>query len=724
MAKHTQRNIIFVIFGVVIIGSMAFLFQQGASGEFEIRLPPPAQLTDAGFEPIEAPFGSAVPTGINCKVKQTTIVVGQRGNTIGEIDRIESGGLQGSPFALSFTFSLQDEKVSHFQVEPKIFCSESGGLAVEAWVKNMQVRTRGSYLGTTQTIDIERITQSSLLNFGQGQGEQRITQFILTADDLEDGLPVQNFPATYQFDVTGTLNIAYRDFPSIVYQIPILVGDLRTSYIVNILKDPFDFTCPDGTLVQDASDCTIVNPPEPPKDSDGDGILDINDKCPFSPEDFDGFEDGDGCPESGTGIIDVPEEPITLTCEADDDAKLCKLECEQGGGVWTIVNNSKPFCVSGGDIMDEDDPVTTSSEELFLSGQLKNKVTVFYDDNSRDEVVGDFTTANFISQTGTIVPTLELSGSTTGLQEKVVDRIDYQLFYIFPSSPNITLTDSDVRFTVRVIVSSVQESTGSFIPAIGAELGTPRTFTNIGTGFNLGTASISSATIENIARDAGVTEGQARKINIEIIAGGEFELQAGSDIQRFAPQGTSITLQQFTFNNEVVPVGGGNGVTCPSNTVPVLDSQGEVIDCDPIEVDTPICRTPERPQGFACSDSYIAQFCVNGDINNCVERDGDGDGFVDILDNCPNTFSTSNEGCPAGQTTDDDEECDSIRDGICVLGEIIIISNPEPLCSVLNPEFCNEQSPFTLLSTTNLLIFGGIFLVLIGVIVFIVRRRQ
>jgi len=32
-------------------------------------------------------------------------------------------------------------------------------------------------------------------------------------------------------------------------------------------------------------------------DGDGDGIADLDDKCPTQPEDKDGFEDGDGCPE-------------------------------------------------------------------------------------------------------------------------------------------------------------------------------------------------------------------------------------------------------------------------------------------------------------------------------------------------------------------------------------------------------------------------------------------
>jgi OmpA-OmpF porin, OOP family len=43
------------------------------------------------------------------------------------------------------------------------------------------------------------------------------------------------------------------------------------------------------------------------KDTDGDGILDKDDKCPTKPEDKDGFQDEDGCPDpdnDGDGILD------------------------------------------------------------------------------------------------------------------------------------------------------------------------------------------------------------------------------------------------------------------------------------------------------------------------------------------------------------------------------------------------------------------------------------
>ncbi|UCF46782.1 MAG: OmpA family protein [Myxococcales bacterium] len=54
----------------------------------------------------------------------------------------------------------------------------------------------------------------------------------------------------------------------------------------------------------------------PDLDNDGDGVLDVNDGCPNDPEDIDGFEDEDGCPDpdnDGDGILDVddqcPNEP-------------------------------------------------------------------------------------------------------------------------------------------------------------------------------------------------------------------------------------------------------------------------------------------------------------------------------------------------------------------------------------------------------------------------------
>jgi OmpA-OmpF porin, OOP family len=75
----------------------------------------------------------------------------------------------------------------------------------------------------------------------------------------------------------------------------------------NVDKCPNDPEDKDG--FQDADGC-----PDP--DNDGDGIPDAIDKCPNDPEDRDGFQDADGCPDpdnDGDGIPDAidqcPNEP-------------------------------------------------------------------------------------------------------------------------------------------------------------------------------------------------------------------------------------------------------------------------------------------------------------------------------------------------------------------------------------------------------------------------------
>jgi outer membrane protein OmpA-like peptidoglycan-associated protein len=45
-----------------------------------------------------------------------------------------------------------------------------------------------------------------------------------------------------------------------------------------------------------------------PKDSDHDGVKDDDDACPESPEDFDGYEDADGCPDTDNDGDGLPDE--------------------------------------------------------------------------------------------------------------------------------------------------------------------------------------------------------------------------------------------------------------------------------------------------------------------------------------------------------------------------------------------------------------------------------
>jgi outer membrane protein OmpA-like peptidoglycan-associated protein len=73
--------------------------------------------------------------------------------------------------------------------------------------------------------------------------------------------------------------------------------------------------------------CAPAAPPPPgPGDVDGDGILDNVDECPRVPEDKDGFQDQDGCPEDDNdadGIVDkiddCPDDPEDRDGYQDQD---------------------------------------------------------------------------------------------------------------------------------------------------------------------------------------------------------------------------------------------------------------------------------------------------------------------------------------------------------------------------------------------------------------------
>ncbi|MFT7578479.1 MAG: outer membrane protein OmpA-like peptidoglycan-associated protein [Myxococcota bacterium] len=56
----------------------------------------------------------------------------------------------------------------------------------------------------------------------------------------------------------------------------------------------------------------------PDPDNDQDGVLDVNDKCPLDPEDIDGFEDNDGCPDTDNDQDGLPDTGDTCPDDPED----------------------------------------------------------------------------------------------------------------------------------------------------------------------------------------------------------------------------------------------------------------------------------------------------------------------------------------------------------------------------------------------------------------------
>ena len=108
--------------------------------------------------------------------------------------------------------------------------------------------------------------------------------------------------------------------------------------------DPEDF---DG--FEDTDGC-------PDLDNDKDGIPDVRDKCPDLAEDFDGFEDEDGCPDldnDGDGIPDIrdkcPNEPEDFDGVQDDDGCPDIVVDSDGDGIPDDVDKcpTKPEDLDG-----------------------------------------------------------------------------------------------------------------------------------------------------------------------------------------------------------------------------------------------------------------------------------------------------------------------------------------------------------------------------------------
>lgn len=86
----------------------------------------------------------------------------------------------------------------------------------------------------------------------------------------------------------------------------------------------------------------------PEYDTDGDGLLDGQDKCPSQPENWNGYKDDDGCPEldtDGDGRIDpldqCPTQPETFNGVKDEDG------CPDGSASGTASTDAPPHGATG-----------------------------------------------------------------------------------------------------------------------------------------------------------------------------------------------------------------------------------------------------------------------------------------------------------------------------------------------------------------------------------------
>jgi hypothetical protein len=74
-----------------------------------------------------------------------------------------------------------------------------------------------------------------------------------------------------------------------------------------------------GATIHKVAAPTATPTPTPTPDSDGDGISDAQDACPNDPEDFDGFQDEDGCPDGDFSFAIITDLHVGRYTEYGDD---------------------------------------------------------------------------------------------------------------------------------------------------------------------------------------------------------------------------------------------------------------------------------------------------------------------------------------------------------------------------------------------------------------------
>ncbi len=780
MVKHTQRNIAFIVFGVIIIGSMVFLFLQGAEGgEVNVTLPPPNALltsTDLiGFTPITQPIG-AIPVGeIECKIKQTTQVF-DAGNKI--IDFEESSGIAGTPvITLQLTTVPSQFPINYFNIALKAFCVQQNNVPISVVAETIKVKALGTFLNERNVLLFEKAQSSSkVARFGSGQGEQVLTNVVMPKLFIEDGLPLADFPITIEFDVTGNIEVFYDNFPSFRYNIPLFQDNINSFITVNVERAV------------------------PSLDSDGDGVLDEFDLCP---NEF-GSVANMGCPAvvfcpDGSTVSDVNQCPIPPpppdTCADTNDPFTCRIECVSQGGIYQqlegvpvciltpecavgekleLQTGNIFICVPDPDQLDSDGdgilngidacpnlfgvpefngcpsgtqtktcpdgsvipsssqcptpPVTGTLEEIILSGDVITLIEVVFTDNTNEVIIGSLkqgtgSTAQLTQSFGNIVPR-QITGTIGAGQAKPIAEINYVIFFDLPNSQGVSLITSDISDLVFVIESSVSQANGRVVPLRGETIGESQRFalgtTTTVNGWVLGTSTVSASTISEIARLVIPPE-QSRDADIIIVYDGSFSFNKGVESQTFVISSSEIIFNDFQISFEKIPVAPFN---CEKQgQLPVKNEFGETIGCkapDPNDPDILSCSSDFRV-GFPCDTQFRVDNCSG--TTTCIEPDADSDGIPDFLDGCidrPEDGLTPNptDGCPQDIPPDP-------LPPICPVGEICKPPIPpkppvKPVCSETNPDACIFPPELFL----TVVVIGAIIAIVIGVVVAIVRSRR
>ncbi len=689
-SKSAKKLRFGILFSILAVGILFLVNEeltgnplQGAGKTFS--LPVFDAFTDVGGSQID----------VKCNIKQTTTIVDGSGNIIKEL---QSTGISGSPSFLNIVNPANNaQEVSVFVIIPKISCNVQGA----------DITIEKSSLTLTARIGVP-VYQDSLryqadISFpatsGGFQTERNLGWFSLSDNDIEAQIPEEDATRTLVFDVTGNVDIHYDQFPTNTMTIPINQGDLQTSW----------------TFTNIGVNETIV-------DTDGDGIKDNADACPSTKETFNGYNDSDGCPDTvpstTTEPTPTPEPTVVtkLTCNADNKTwyTYTNASSESCSTAYKLADNTlcKEYDMTGKSCVD---PISTSGS---TPDTIDAKVKFQVDIKMTPTGLESFQVADDPSPLEVNIPLNALTGSVSGATKRTAE---------FNVEPRIVFTNSQFFKLVSVVKSNITIEPIVTVKTVDYSLGAkPINFVNSGSGgsgditlgLSLGDITVKAFDLENKVPTSVIPLGSSANADVRFLVNGDITLRGGDGT--FTERVVDVSGADFQITG--LTITRSDSTSTPSNTVncdPATENQitiSGINSCIPkgttsgtvapkIGDDKVLICTDGSifDGGFPCTEDYRIAYCGGADSTDCSKpttSTGDGNIVPPVITPIDTTV------CPTSGL-----QSLSLSDNACVI-----------FGDNTNTNSGKSVSP-TSTSDPNLIWYGAIGILVIGLIIFAVKRK-
>lgn len=317
MKRQKAHRLRIAILSAFVIGVLVFLANEELTGN-------PNAGIGKTFEIPTLAFAGATSTNINpsitCNVKHTATGIDSTGAIISSTN---SQLASGNPL---LDLTSGGKSMSGYVVELKMWCGNDSGatLIVPANSFNM-VHYANDKNGSPVKV-AQKTFSTARTVFEQGDSEKVIGYSSVYANAVEGKIDdgISTFNSLQTFQTYGTLQVHWDGYSGVQYDIPVPVNTQKSYITARIVND----NTQDPELADD----------------DNDGIINKYDNCDTQAENYNGYQDSDGCPDAkpndtGSGSDDneptsCPSGEELITSTNPNTCEVTQNSCNSIGKTW------------------------------------------------------------------------------------------------------------------------------------------------------------------------------------------------------------------------------------------------------------------------------------------------------------------------------------------------------------------------------------------------------